>query len=141
MCVTSALNLFRVIKNIFAPRSRGNTLLQNVYAKCFMCKCVVTQSLDFLPHFCIPSFQYVLHSHHIWLTTLADPEAQFRWHPFLWHLPCSFPSKQDQSLIGLPFIFWLWLYYSSCFFIYIIIKAVSPVPVSYWMKYLSYTKI
>lgn len=86
----SALNLFRVIKNIFAPKNEADTLLQNLNSKCLICKYVVTQSVDFLPHFYTPSFQSVLNSSHIWLAT-PDLEAQFKWQPLLWHLPCSSP--------------------------------------------------
>lgn len=71
MCVTEVHWTFSELKKyIFAPKSERGTLLQKLYSKCFICKCVVTQSLDFLPHFCTPSFQSVLNSSHIWLLIL-----------------------------------------------------------------------
>lgn len=118
------------------PKNGANTLLQNLYNKIFICKYIFTQSLDFQPHFCarIPSICAKLWPHP---NILAD---SWRLNSNGSHFCATFRtlplSKQDQSLICLPFVFRFWLYYSSCLFMYNFVRAVYHQCLSHieWMK-------
>lgn len=106
-------------------------LIQNLHYKLYIHKSIVTQSLDFQPHFCAPSLQSVL-TFQPHLTVLI-----LRLNSSGSHFCDIFPalsslSNHHQSLIRLLFAFLF-----ITLFVYNVIKAMSPMSVSNeWTKIL-----